>query len=117
MRHSCVALSSWVVRGSLVISTLDGTNFVAHMSELGRVPRARRLSTVEQVGRDKWVDSGKPSPGNPCKAFITFCRKRYQHNPNPRAQSLRWGRAIGSLTGKSARSGFITGLYVARSSR
>ena len=61
------------------------------MSALGRVPRTRRLSTVEQVWRDMWVDSGKPSLGNPCKAFITFCRKRYQHNPNPcpiLAQSL-----------------------------
>ncbi len=45
-----------------------------------RVPRTRRLSTVEQVWRDMWVDSGKPSLGNPDKAFITFCRKRYEHN-------------------------------------
>ncbi len=53
------------------------------MSELGRVPRTRCLGTVEQVWRDMWVDSGKPSLGNPDKAFITFCRKRYEHNPNP----------------------------------
>ena len=58
------------------------------MSALGRVPRTRRLSTVEQVWRDMWVDSAKPSLGNPCKAFITLCRKRYGHNPNPRTQSL-----------------------------
>ena len=53
------------------------------MSALGRVPRTRRLSTVEQVWRDMRVDSAKPSLGNPCKAFITLCRKRYGHNPNP----------------------------------
>ncbi len=58
------------------------------MSELGPVPRTRRLSTVEQVWRDMWVDSAKPSLGNTCKAFITLCRKRYGHNPNPRTQSL-----------------------------
>ena len=57
--------------------------FVTHISELGPVPRTRFLSTVEQVWRDMWVDSGKPSLGNPDKAFIAFCPKRYEHNPNP----------------------------------
>ncbi len=38
---------------------------------------------LEQVWRDLWVDSGKPSLGNPDKAFIAFCRKRYERNPNP----------------------------------
>ncbi len=65
---------------SLIISTLYDRKFVAHISELGPVPRTRCLSTVEQVWRDMWVDSGKPSLGNPDKAFITFCRKRYEHN-------------------------------------
>ncbi len=87
------------------------------MSALGSVPRTRRLSTVEQVWRDMWVDSAKPSLGNPCKAFIALCRKRYGHNPNPRAQSLRSGRAIGSLAEKSAKSGSTTSLCLARSSR
>ncbi len=50
--------------------------FAAHISELGPVPRTRFLSTVEQVWRDMWVDSAKPSLGNPCKAFIALCRKR-----------------------------------------
>ncbi len=87
------------------------------MSELGPVPRTRRLSTVEQVWRDMWVDSAKPSLGNPCKAFIALCRKRYGHNPNPRTQSLRWGRAIGSLAEKSAKLDSTTSLCLARSSR
>lgn len=78
-----MTLSSWIVRESLVISTLDGRNFVAHMSELGRAPRTRCLITVEQVWRDMWVDSGKPSLGNPDKAFSAFCRKHYERNPNP----------------------------------
>ena len=72
-----------VTRECLDINTLDDRISVAHMSELGRVPRTRRLSTVEQVWRDMWVDSAKPSLGNPCKAFITLCRKRYEHNSNP----------------------------------
>ena len=38
---------------------------------------------LEQERRDMWVDSDKPSLGNPDKAFIAFCRKRYERNPNP----------------------------------
>lgn len=53
------------------------------MSELGRAPRTRCLITVEQVWREMWVDSGKPSLGNPDKAFSAFCRKRYERHPNP----------------------------------
>ena len=30
-----------------------------------------------------WVDSAKPSLGNPDKAVIAFCRERYERNPNP----------------------------------
>ncbi len=71
------------MRESLVTNTPGGRIFVAPMSELGPVPRTRRLSTVEQVWRDMCVDSGKPSLGNPCKAFINLCRKGYEHNPNP----------------------------------
>lgn len=38
---------------------------------------------LEQEWRDWWVQSGMPELGNPGKAFIGFCRARYQRNPNP----------------------------------
>ena len=38
---------------------------------------------LEQEWRDWWVDSGMPELGFPGKAFVAFCRKRYQMKPNP----------------------------------
>jgi len=38
---------------------------------------------LEQEWRDWWVDSGMPELGFPAKAFVAFCRKRYQMKPNP----------------------------------
>lgn len=30
-----------------------------------------------------WVDNGKPPLRNPDKAFVGFCKRRYERNPNP----------------------------------
>ena len=38
---------------------------------------------LEGEWRDFWVDTGKPSLENPDGAFIAFCKRRYERNPNP----------------------------------
>jgi plasmid replication initiation protein len=38
---------------------------------------------LEQEWREFWIDSGKPPLQNPDKAFIGFCRKRYERKPHP----------------------------------
>lgn len=38
---------------------------------------------LEREWRNWWVDSGKPMLQDPGKAFIAFCRKRYERSPNP----------------------------------
>lgn len=38
---------------------------------------------LEQDWREWWVQSGMPELHAPGKAFIGFCRSRYQRNPNP----------------------------------
>lgn len=38
---------------------------------------------LEQEWRNWWVESGKPEMRSPDKAFIGFCRSRYQRKPNP----------------------------------
>lgn len=38
---------------------------------------------LEQEWREFWLDSGKPMLQDPDKAFIGFCKKRYERNPNP----------------------------------
>lgn len=38
---------------------------------------------LEHDWRDWWVESGMPELHSPGKAFIGFCRNRYQRNPNP----------------------------------
>lgn len=38
---------------------------------------------LEQEWRNWWYESGKPSLQDPDKAFIAFCRRRYERNPNP----------------------------------
>ena len=38
---------------------------------------------LEGEWRHFWVDSGKPEMKSPDKAFIGFCRRRYERNPNP----------------------------------
>lgn len=38
---------------------------------------------LEQEWRNWWVDSGMPELGFPGKAFVGFCKSRYQRNPNP----------------------------------
>ena len=38
---------------------------------------------LEQEWRDWWVESGMPELGFPGKAFVGFCKKRYQMKPNP----------------------------------
>jgi plasmid replication initiation protein len=38
---------------------------------------------LEQEWRSWWVDSGMPELGYPGKAFVGFCKSRYQRNPNP----------------------------------
>lgn len=37
---------------------------------------------LEQQWRDWWVDSGMPELGFPGRAFVAFCKKRYQMRPN-----------------------------------
>lgn len=41
------------------------------------------IDTLEQDWRAWWVDSGCIELQNPDKAFIAFCKKRYERNPNP----------------------------------
>jgi len=38
---------------------------------------------LEQEWRDLWVESGMPELIFPQKAFVAFCKSRYQRNPNP----------------------------------
>jgi plasmid replication initiation protein len=38
---------------------------------------------LEGEWRDWWVESGMPELGFPGKAFVAFCKKRYQMRPNP----------------------------------
>jgi hypothetical protein len=38
---------------------------------------------LESEWRDMWVASGMPEIGFPGKAFVAFCKKRYQMKPNP----------------------------------
>jgi hypothetical protein len=38
---------------------------------------------LEQEWRDLWVESGMPELIFPQKAFVAFCKKRYQMKPNP----------------------------------
>lgn len=38
---------------------------------------------LEQEWRDWWVQSDMPELGMPGKAFVGFCRVKYQRNPNP----------------------------------
>jgi plasmid replication initiation protein len=38
---------------------------------------------LEQEWRNWWLDSGMPSLGNPGRAFVGFCKSRYQRKPTP----------------------------------
>src|SRR5580658_5169982 len=38
---------------------------------------------MESEWRDMWVASGRAELGFPEKAFVAFCKKRYQMIPNP----------------------------------
>jgi plasmid replication initiation protein len=38
---------------------------------------------LEQEWKNWWSESGKPDMRNPEKAFIGFCKSRYERNPNP----------------------------------
>jgi plasmid replication initiation protein len=38
---------------------------------------------LEQEWRNWWVDSGMPELGFPARAFVAFCKQRYQRKPNP----------------------------------
>jgi plasmid replication initiation protein len=38
---------------------------------------------LEREWQAFWADSGKPELKNPDAAFIAFCRRRYERNPNP----------------------------------
>jgi len=38
---------------------------------------------LEREWREWWVDSGKPPLTNPDKAFVGFCKRRHEKNPNP----------------------------------
>lgn len=38
---------------------------------------------LEREWQSFWVDTGKPELKNPDAAFIAFCKKRYERNPNP----------------------------------
>lgn len=41
------------------------------------------IYVLEQDWREFWVDNGKIPLQNPDKAFIGFCKKRYERKPNP----------------------------------
>lgn len=41
------------------------------------------IYVLEQDWREWWVQSGMPELGSAGKAFVGFCRSRYQRNPNP----------------------------------
>lgn len=38
---------------------------------------------LEQEWQNWWCDSGKPALQDPDRAFIAFCKRRYERNPNP----------------------------------
>jgi hypothetical protein len=38
---------------------------------------------LEIEWRTFWVDSGRPELKSPDAAFIGFCKRRYERNPNP----------------------------------
>jgi hypothetical protein len=38
---------------------------------------------LESEWREMWVASGMPALEFPGKAFVGFCKKRYQMKPNP----------------------------------
>jgi len=38
---------------------------------------------LEQEWHNWWAESGKPSLQDPDKAFIAFCKRRHERNPNP----------------------------------
>ena len=38
---------------------------------------------LEREWREWWVDSGQPPLTDPGKAFIGFCKRRYEKKPNP----------------------------------
>ena len=38
---------------------------------------------LEREWREWWADSGKPALTDPGRAFIGFCKRRYERNPNP----------------------------------
>jgi hypothetical protein len=38
---------------------------------------------LENEWRDMWADSGMPRLEYPDKAFLGFCKKRYERNPKP----------------------------------
>ena len=38
---------------------------------------------LEQEWREWWVVSGRPPLDNPQAAFVGFCKKRHEFNPNP----------------------------------
>ena len=38
---------------------------------------------LEQEWIGFWIDSGKPELRNVDSAFLAFCKRRYERNPNP----------------------------------
>ncbi len=50
---------------------------------LGRSRLAYDPYYLEQEWRGWWVDSGCIELQHPDKAFIAFCKKRYERKPNP----------------------------------
>ncbi len=52
-------------------------------SEAKRVAPTYDIYFLEREWQHWWVESGKPEIRNPDKAFIGFCKKRYERYPNP----------------------------------
>ena len=38
---------------------------------------------LEREWQAMWCDSGRPALKSPDKAFIGFCKRRHENNPNP----------------------------------
>jgi hypothetical protein len=51
-----------------------------HAKQLHRAMTCISWSRSRAIG---WVESGMPELGFPDKAFVGFCKQRYQRKPNP----------------------------------
>ena len=68
--------------------TISSMKYIGFLSPLRDDPRDDERGScdvyyLEQEWREWWVESGMPEPGFSSKAFVAFCKKRYERDPNP----------------------------------